>query len=325
MKGLILCAGFGKRFLPYTNHLAKSAFPFLNTPLFCYPLYHLEKMGVKNFFINLHHLPETVKQASFKFCESRSIYYSHESQILNSGGGIGNLRDKLEKEELFFIANGDSVLLFPHKEGLNPLLKAHRKEKALATLLTTDHPFLREKFQGLVVDKDRRIIGFGGDPEDNELQHFTGYYILSPRIFEYIETEKRPHIFEHVLSKAISCGEKVIAHYDKNLTWFETGNKEDFLNSTKECVRLLKEGAPEGRQLEEILTCFLPTLKKEKNVWAEEGSLIKNQGSGFILAGKKASFEGRCDTFLILGEGQKFKGEPKNTVVIDQEKKLVLF
>ena len=57
MKAMLLSAGYGNRFKPHTNKVAKPAIPFLNIPMLGYPIYYLEQIGIEKLAINTHYLP----------------------------------------------------------------------------------------------------------------------------------------------------------------------------------------------------------------------------------------------------------------------------
>ena len=63
MKGFILAAGFGTRLWPLTEDRTKPAIPFLNRPLIAYSVDYLTSFGITDIIVNLHHQPESIKQA----------------------------------------------------------------------------------------------------------------------------------------------------------------------------------------------------------------------------------------------------------------------
>ena len=63
-KALVLCAGLGTRLQPYTNKRAKPAIEFFGLPMLGYSLYPMIRMGIQQFVVNTHHLPETINTAA---------------------------------------------------------------------------------------------------------------------------------------------------------------------------------------------------------------------------------------------------------------------
>ena len=63
-EAVILAAGLGLRMRPLTERIPKPALPFLNRPILHWTLEALAAAGVRRVFVNLHHLPQAVKEAA---------------------------------------------------------------------------------------------------------------------------------------------------------------------------------------------------------------------------------------------------------------------
>ena len=100
MKAMILAAGYGERMLPITSVVPKPLIPVLGRPLAPQILLRLAAEGIDEAVINLHHLPQRMRDA---FGESaayglRALYYSlEEEKLLGHWRRIGNqdLQDQL--------------------------------------------------------------------------------------------------------------------------------------------------------------------------------------------------------------------------------------
>ncbi len=250
MNAMILCAGLGTRFLPVTEVIAKPAIPFLNIPLLGYSLFHIEKEQTKNIVLNTHHLPKTIEVAAREIANAAKrparMQFSREPEILGSGGGIRAAEKYLSNEE-FVVANGDEVILFSHGKSFEPLIEFHRKSKALATLLVTDHPEAGYTMGGVWADANNRITRLGekSGERPNEksgasgAKHFAGVFVFSPRIFDFMPPDGAFHIFNDCLIPAIRSGENVMAFYDPKLLWLDTTNVKAFINSTNQALEKL--------------------------------------------------------------------------------------
>lgn len=304
MNALVLCAGLGTRFQPITNVTPKPAIPFLNVPLLGYSLYYLEQIGVTNLVINTHHLPDKVQAVARQLTQARaqmpgrnySVKFSHEPEILGSGGGIAQARSLLGYDSAlgnaaggagvgaavaaatphatndFIVSNGDEVLLFAHGRGYAPLIEFHRAQGALATLLTTDHPEAGRTLGGVWVDDNAAtlprllqlppphgvITKLGGTaPELPGARHFTGVFIFSPRIFSYMPTHGGPfHIFKDCLHQAMAAGEKVLSYHDPSLLWLDMSSEKDHSLSTRIARDHLERKTPNADTLRKILQRF---------------------------------------------------------------------
>lgn len=283
MNALLLSAGLGTRLRPMTDTLAKPAIPFLGVPLLGYMLYHLEQLPLKNLVFNTHHLPETVEAAARKLTAGRpltsgqkyNVHFSHEPILLGSGGGIKKAEKFLRGSDYFVVANADEFLLFNHAEGLKPLVDYHIKNGALATLLTTDHPEAGRTLGGVWVSgaaaaaSERKspvtslsgmgpITRLGGTHSEPGAKHFTGVFVFSDRVFDYMPlTGGEFHIFKDCLHKAMAAGEKVLSYHDPDLYWLDMSSVSDFERSVVAAHKLLKDSSASptrfGQNLEKIL------------------------------------------------------------------------
>ncbi len=230
MKALLLAAGFGTRFRPYTESLPKPAIPFLGVPLFCYTKTALEQLGATDFLMNLHYLPEKMK----KTAEKHGIHqFSFESpEILGSGGALWGAKDLLQSESSFFLSNADELIFW--KDAPN-LLGAHKKTDAFASLLCMEHPEAGRKYGGVWVDEENQVMGFGKEAPATKLKalHYLGVQVIDKKVFDYVE-EGETNIFYDIYVDAISKGEKIYAH-KVDCQWFETGNWEDYFTAHKDC------------------------------------------------------------------------------------------
>jgi len=180
VKALVLAAGRGTRLFPLTLFRAKPAFPFLGRPIIQYSLNTLRKAGVEEVIINLHHLPDTVRQAVKPFS---GVRFSYETEILGTGGAIGKVRDYLADDD-FVVCNGKIYF----EDDLRKAFEFHKASGALVTLVLVpfhQHPH----FNPVFVDAKSNIRGFGpgyqADPNDKPYV-FTGVHVLSPQVLSYI-------------------------------------------------------------------------------------------------------------------------------------------
>ena len=105
-KGLILCAGFGKRLMPLTKEVPKSLLQIENFALVEYSIKVLHDLGVNNIAINAHYLRNKVYDFFQKKYPSIKIF--DEEVILDTGGAIINAKDYFDNE-YFFVLNSDTI------------------------------------------------------------------------------------------------------------------------------------------------------------------------------------------------------------------------
>lgn len=236
MRAMILAAGYGTRLWPLTQDRTKPAIPFLGRPLVGYVAEYLARYGFSEVVVNLHHRPDSVREAlgdGSRF--GARLFYVEEKEILGTSGAMDNARHLLEGET-FIVVNGKIVTDI----NLALALETHRRTNALATLILRPNP-LRERFS-IVHTKGDLITGFGGMPEakkasDNARDDsdesasplmFTGIQILEPRIFSYIPRGVFSHSTTDVYPQAMAKGERIVAHVAGGM-WYELSTIERYL------------------------------------------------------------------------------------------------
>jgi len=265
MRAMILAAGYGTRLWPLTIDRAKPAIPFMGRPLVGYVAEYLARYGFADVVVNLHHRPESVREAlgdGSRF--GARLHYVEEPEILGTGGAIVNARSLLEGDA-FVVVNGKIAT----DVDLSAALDTHRRTGALATLVLRPNP-ARERYS-VVNTRGGLVTGFGGYPtSDNAGENstfavnasddasasasadaplmFTGIQVLDRRIFEYIPRgEDDQAVFSHTVTDvyvpAIARGERVAAHVAGGY-WYELSTVRRYLDTS---VELMKR---EGRDVE---------------------------------------------------------------------------
>ena len=237
MKAIILAAGFGTRLFPLTIDRTKPAIPFLGKPLVGYVAEYLAKFGFKDVVVNLHHQPESVREAlgdGDKY--GVKIHYTVETpKILGTAGALDNARHLLE-DDTFLIANGKIITDID----IAAAIETHKKSGALATMILKPNT-KREKFTE-VLTENGLIKGFGDFTKpltedeikdtSNEIPTplmFTGIHILEPRIFDYIPRGVYSDIVPTFYNPAIAKGERIAAH-TTDANWFELSTIPRYLD-----------------------------------------------------------------------------------------------
>lgn len=247
---MILAAGYGTRLWPLTIDRAKPAIPFMNRPLVGYVAEYLAGYGFGDVVVNLHHRPESVREAlgdGSKF--GVRLHYVEEHEILGTGGAIDNARALLDADDndAFVVVNGKLATDID----LAAALETHRREDALATLVLRPNPE-RERYSVVNVN-DGLVTGFGGYPASDNAGHgaplmFTGIQVLDRRVFDLIPRgDSGQSIFSHTVTDvylpAIKSGERVAAHVAGGY-WYELSTVRRYLDTS---VELMKR---EGRDVE---------------------------------------------------------------------------
>lgn len=181
MKAMVLAAGLGLRMRPLTLLRAKPALPVLDRPLLQLTLERLARAGVRDVVVNLHHLPESVIEASGPGRRhGLRVRYSREREILGTGGGPRKVREFFGREPCLLV-NGDVFFDFD----LRALVARHRASGALATLALRPLPDPRA-YSSVVTDRRGRILSIAGRPRParGTVSMFASVHVLEPRLLE---------------------------------------------------------------------------------------------------------------------------------------------
>lgn len=226
-KAFVLGAGLGTRLRPLTEDLPKPLVPVWNRPLVAWAFDHLlAELGVEAFAVNTHHCPGGYASAFPKGSyRGRPLLLRHEPILLDTAGGIANLRDWLPRDEPFVVYNGDILTDLP----LGPALARHREEDNLLTLI------LRSEGAEQRVGFDPgtgRIVDLRGvlDPSWPCRYQFTGIYLVSPAFLGYLEPGKIESVVLPMLA-AIRQGERVGGVVVDEGSWSDLGERESYLDA----------------------------------------------------------------------------------------------
>jgi len=182
MKAMILCAGYGKRLQPLTQTVPKPLLKIGKETLLSNTIKFLEKFGVEEAIINVHHLGDKIKDYINKNKFNLNINIVEEKEnILDTGGGVLNAI-KFFSDQPFLTINPDTIWNENYLEELKIMKKNF---------------FVYEKCNCLmlVVDKKKSFDkNFKGDfdLENNKINRknkinlkfvYTGLQILRPEVF----------------------------------------------------------------------------------------------------------------------------------------------
>ncbi|MBX3020363.1 MAG: NDP-sugar synthase [Bdellovibrionales bacterium] len=260
MRGLILSAGLGERLRPITSKRAKPAVEFLNIPMLGFPYYWMNTLGLHEITFNTHYLPDSIRHAAMHVVSPQMpMHFTHETAILGSGGGIWNARFHLQGDENFVVANGDGVILCEDHDVLERMVDFHIEKKALATLLVCPLEGVGTRIPGVWMNSYGEVCNFGKAPKQSHAEcfHYASYMILNKRIWDYLP-EGSSNILYDVLEPRIVQGEHTYGFRVDNMRWYETGNAQEYLQATQDCLEQVRLGTRLGRCVENILEAHAP-------------------------------------------------------------------
>jgi NDP-sugar pyrophosphorylase family protein len=235
MKAMILAAGLGTRLRPLSLEIPKPVIPVLGLPLCGHAMAFLHGHGAESFLLNLHHGPEAVREKVTAWAADRfPVEFTHEPEILGTGGGIGNAREYL-RGGTFVTANSDAVARFP----LGNALSSHRADGALATLVL--FPDRWKRYTAVRVRDDGRILGFGSAAPAGAFEGFyTGHMIAEPELLDRIPRGRPSCIVRDTFIPLIARGAPIFAFVTEG-DFLDFGTPADYLRGT---LTLLAEREP---------------------------------------------------------------------------------
>lgn len=130
MKAFLLAAGVGNRLRPITDTIPKCMVAIDGQPLLDIWLDAFDRAGVDEVTVNLHHLPDVVRDHLDGRPGTPAVHTFYEPELLGSAGTLAANRAWVEGEEMFLVCNADNLTDFD----LRSLVETHRNNGAIATL-----------------------------------------------------------------------------------------------------------------------------------------------------------------------------------------------
>jgi len=208
--------------------------PFNGKPLLEHHLDWLKRHGIREIYINLHHLPKAIT-GYFKN-GSRfgvQITYSFEEKLRGAAGALNGFRAQLD--ETFLVHYGDVY----SELDISKTLQFHREMKASTTLVvhSTDHPHDSDV---VVLNEHARVISVHHKPGSTRYGSLgnAACYILEPRVLSYIPDEEGEFDFiQDVFPRMITAEEALYGYLTDELL-YDVGT----LNRYKKLKRRLESG-----------------------------------------------------------------------------------
>ena len=219
---MLLAAGFGKRMRPFTGTAPKPLLEVGGRTMLDRTLDKAAEAGVTRAVVNTHHLAAQIERRR-KGRTAPEIAISHETEILDTGGGVLNALGLLGPEP-FFVLNGDTVWEDGPTPALRRLAEAWDPERMDALMLL--HPTTAAT--GYAGDGDFFMDVEGRLERRSEAQIapfvFTGSQILSPALFDGLAPGafSLNRIYDRALDRERLFG---IRH---DGAWFHVGTPDSF-------------------------------------------------------------------------------------------------
>lgn len=213
MKAVVLAAGKGERLRGMVDAVPKPMIKVGGRPILEHNIEWLRDYGIKDLYINLHHLPDVIRNyfgAGEHF--GVKITYSYENQLLGTAGAVRKIADEYWGDEspgAFLVVYGDNLL---SDFNLLDLISFHQAKHSLATICL--YRKLEEVLTSGVVllDSQGKVLKFVEKPYPGQVQSDlvnTGVYVLEPPILTYIPRNCSSDFGKDVFPAAIDAGESL--------------------------------------------------------------------------------------------------------------------
>lgn len=199
MKAFLLAAGVGSRLRPITDTLPKCMVVIDDRPLLDVWLDAFDRAGIDEVLVNLHHLPDVVRDHIAARGGPPVVRAFFEPELLGSAGTLAANRHWVDGEEMFLACNADNLTDFD----LRSLIDEHRGHDAIATL-TLFHSETPSAGGVVEVDGDGTVVGFVEKPAEpvSDLTN-AGMYAFHPSVLGEITGPTPNDIGQHLLPRLV--------------------------------------------------------------------------------------------------------------------------
>lgn len=226
--GMILAAGFGTRLKELTSIRPKPLMEIGNKAIIAHQIAMLEKAGVKDIYINLHHQAEQITDAIKKIPHQATIHFSIEESILGTAGGIRRVVEKFKlRDTPMIVLHGDMICDY----------ELAQIPEAFTSLVIAKNRMV-DGYRGSVsIDKHQRIVELGAyfhSPATKMASgFFTGIHFLSAEALEVLSKSSLSCLISELYPAWLKSGATILGDVVA-LNYEDLGSPERLLKATLE-------------------------------------------------------------------------------------------
>jgi MurNAc alpha-1-phosphate uridylyltransferase len=213
MKGMIVAAGLGSRLKPWTDHHPKALAVVNGKSLLQRNVEYLQKHGVTELIVNVHHFATQIIEAIEKNKGwGSAITISDETkEVLETGGGLKKAAWYFEGVEDFVVMNADILT----DMDLSSMISQHQQKNSLATLAVSN----RDTSRYFLFDEQNVLSGWRNvktgeekivrDTETLVQKAFSGLHVINASLLKMISQDGKFSMVDVYLDLAknntVSC------------------------------------------------------------------------------------------------------------------------
>ena len=226
-KAVILAGGKGTRLYPVTLETPKHLLSVNKKPIINYSVELFLSKGIKDIAVLISkNFKEDFVWWKKRYYPKNKVLFIEEKEPLGTFGGLWFLKKWVAKS-LFFLANADDLMDIKLEE----MVGFHKKIKPVGTiaLVKVKNP----KEYGAVICNSDLVDKFIEKPKRFSSSYVnSGWYLFSPKIFEYHPGPKFLMIEKDIFPKL--AREKKLAGFKFNGNWMDTGTFERYEKAIKD-------------------------------------------------------------------------------------------
>lgn len=228
MKSMIMAAGLGTRFKPWTDKHPKALAVINGKTLLQRNIEYLQQYDIREVVVNVHHFADQVTEAikKAKGWGSHVTISDERDELLDTGGGLLKARDLLKGDEPILSINVDILTDL----NLKAFLSSHQQQGADITLAVSN----RKTTRYLLFNKYNRLCGWRNTTTGDEKialeakdlfeKAYSGVAIFEPAVLDRIPLTGKFSLIDLYL--ALAPGHKIAAFDHSESKFLDVGKPE---------------------------------------------------------------------------------------------------
>lgn len=203
MKAVVLAGGLGTRLRPLTYVMPKAMLPVGDKPIIEHIVNYLrQSTAIDEIIIATAYLGRYIEDYLNEGEDwDITIKYARGKRPLGTAGQLKTAESFIN--DTFVLINGDILI----EVNISDMIDFHNSKKGIGSVALKPY-FLPVKYGVIDTNTDNLILNWREKP-NIQLTMNIGLYVLEPKIFEYILSDRPMSLEREIFPKVISAGEKL--------------------------------------------------------------------------------------------------------------------